>query len=142
MVALLSVLVPSLLLAVPPQKDLTWVDLLRTRTTWDGAPIHFPATAKPEVQAKILELAPGASNPWHKHPVNAYVYILQGDFRVELEDGTIRDFHAGDAYAQVVETWHRGTNRGRTPMRAVIFFLGEADAPLTLTRPATVISGK
>ncbi len=125
-------LVPILSLAplfLPAEQPVTFIRLLRTSTTWDGDPIRYDPSPCPEVQAVLMEIAPGGTNPWHSHPVNAFVYILEGDFRVELENHTSRDFHKGDAYAQVVEAWHQGSNIGKGPVKALIFFTGEAGAP-------------
>ena len=109
--------------------------LLQTGTTWNGAPIQYAAAARPEVQSMVIEIPPGASTPWHKHPVNNYAYILEGHLHLELEDKTIHDFKAGEAFAEVVDTWHRGTNTGSTPLKILVFYLGQAGAPLTLLRP-------
>jgi len=125
-------LVPILLTSAEP---IVSTQLLRTRTTWNGAPIRYSASPHPEVQALRIEIAPGASTSWHQHPVNNFAYILEGDLRLELEDKTTRDFHAGDAFAESVATWHKGTNIGQGTLKILVFYVGEVDVPLTVPRP-------
>ena len=127
------VLAPMLLAAEPPAA----LRLLQTTSTWNGAPIHYPACAQPEVQALVIELAPGASTGWHKHPVNNYAYILEGSLRLELRDGTSQVFKAGQAFAESVDTWHRGSNLGTGPLKILVFYTGEAGVPLSIPMPAT-----
>ena len=115
-------------------EPITSTQLLKTRTTWNGAPIHYSASANPEVQALRVEVPAGASIPWHQHPVNNYAYILEGDLRVELEDKTFHEFHAGESFAEVVGTWHRGVNIGKGPVKLLVFYLGELGVPLTSPR--------
>ncbi len=110
-------------------------EILKTRTTWDGAPIVSPVATEPQVQALIVEVAPGAATAWHKHPVNNYAYVLEGSLRVELETGTAHDFKAGDAFAEVVNTWHRGVNAGAAPAKLVVFYIGENGAPVSIGKP-------
>ena len=127
--AALLCLAPLSLAAGDP---VTWTGLLRTRTTWDGAPLQLPCSGQPELQAVIMEVAPGASTGWHKHPASLFAYVLEGHFRLEREDRSTMDFRAGEAYAQVVDTWHRGTNVGQSQVRVLTFILGEAGVPDTL----------
>jgi quercetin dioxygenase-like cupin family protein len=125
-------LAPLLLSAAEPTRSTV---LLRTSTTWNGAPIHYSGAARPEVQALRVEIAPGGSTVWHKHPVNNFAYILEGDLRLELEDGTTRVFHAGDAFAEVVDTWHKGTNIGPGTLKILVFYAGAAGVPVAIPRP-------
>ena len=125
-------LVPMLLQAAEP---VTSTQLLRTRTTWNGAPIRYSASPQPEVQAVRVEIAPGASTAWHLHPVNNFAYILEGDLRLELEDKTTREFHAGDAFAETVGTWHKGTNIGKGTLKILVFYAGEVGVPIAVPRP-------
>lgn len=109
--------------------------ILKTSTTWDGAPIVYSAAQKPEVQAMVVEIAPGSSTAWHKHPVNNFAYVLEGAVRIELEGATAREFKAGEAFAEVVNTWHRGVSTGASPAKLVVFYTGESGAPISLYKP-------
>jgi quercetin dioxygenase-like cupin family protein len=120
--------------AASATSPLVSTSLLKTSSTWNGAPIVLPVTSTPEVQAVFIELAPGAATPWHKHPINSYAYLLQGKLRVELESGTSHEFEAGDAIAEVVETWHRGVNVGSRAVKMVAFYTGEKGQPISVPK--------
>lgn len=121
-------------LSLAAEEPVTWTDLLRTQTTWDGGGLRFPRSGQPELQALIMEMAPGARTGWHKHPVGLFGYVLEGTFRVQREDGLSQTFNAGEAYAQTVDTWHRGINVGRDTVRILTFIAGEVGEPDTLQR--------
>ena len=122
-------------LALSSTPSVTSTQLLKTSTTWNGAPIQYASSARPEVQAVTVEIAPGGSTIWHKHPVNNFAYLLEGKIRLELEDGTTREFQAGDAFAEVVDTWHRGVNVGSGPVKILVWYTAEAGGPISIPRP-------
>ncbi|MDR3413352.1 MAG: cupin domain-containing protein [Formivibrio sp.] len=112
----------------------TSTTLLKTSTTWNGAPIVYSKTDQPEIQSVVVEIAPGAATVWHKHPVNNIAYILEGKVRLELENGTTREFQSGDAFAEVVNTWHRGVNIGNGPLKILVVYAGVDGVPLAIAR--------
>lgn len=122
-------------------EPVTTTQLLRTRTTWNGAPIQYPRTEQPEIQSVVVEIAPGASTAWHLHAVNNIAYLLEGKVRLELEDGRTREFRAGESFAEVVNTWHRGVNIGPGPLRILVVYVGEAGVPIS-TAKAPQVAGK
>lgn len=115
-------------------EPVTSTQLLRTATTWNGVPIHYPKTDRPEIQSVVVEIAPGASTAWHLHAVNNIAYLLEGKVRIELEDGRTREFKTGEAFAEVVDTWHRGVNIGPGPLRILVVYFGEAGVPISTAR--------
>jgi quercetin dioxygenase-like cupin family protein len=131
--ALKWILTAALALSTAPAVNSTQV--LKTSTTWNGAPIQYATSAKPEVQAVMVEIAPGAATVWHKHPVNNFAYMMEGKIRLELEDGTTHEFKAGDAFAEVVNTWHRGVNIGTQPVKILVWYTAEAGGPISIPRP-------
>lgn len=106
--------------------------LLLTNTTWAGKDIKYLKTKNPEVRVQTVEFAPGAATIWHKHPVPSYIYVLSGQFVVELADTTSRQFNAGEAFVEVVNTWHRGVNLGTEDAKLLIFYTGEVGTPITI----------
>lgn len=123
------------LLAAQPGADasaVTATTLLKTATTWNGAPIVYPRTDKPEIQTVVVEIPSGAATAWHLHPVNNIAYILEGKLRLELKDGTTREFRQGESFAELVNTTHRGVNIGKGPLRILVVYLGEAGAPISV----------
>lgn len=109
--------------------------LLVTGTTWTGEPIKYMKTKTPEVRIQTVEFAPGAATPWHYHPVPSYLYVQEGTFQVETGDGRLQQFTAGQAFVEVVNTLHRGTNVGNVPAKLVIFYTGDGSPITVLTLP-------
>src|SRR5512145_3261104 len=126
------------LLGLSPQNSPNSVvstQLLKTNTTWNGVPLVYSAAKNPEVQSVIVEIAPNAATAWHKHPVNNFAYVLAGQLRLELEDKTTHEFKAGEAFAEVVHTFHRGVNVGASPLKILVFYTGETGVPISIPRP-------
>lgn len=103
--------------------------LKQTSVTGNGQKIAYPLTDHAEVTAMTVDLAPGAETGWHQHPVPVYAYVVAGNLTVELADGTLFSFHAGEAIIEVVNTLHNGKNSGTEPVRLAVFYLGSAGQP-------------
>jgi mannose-6-phosphate isomerase-like protein (cupin superfamily) len=71
------------------------------------------------------------------HPVQCYVYLLEGTMTVEFAaDGSRHTFNAGQAFLQARAHWHRGRNDGKTPVRFLGVFVGAKDVPVILHPPS------
>lgn len=103
--------------------------LQKTNVTSSGEHIRYPQTAKAEVTAMTVELAPGAVTGWHKHPVPVYAYVVAGTLAVELEDGTTQTYGPNEAVIEVVNTLHNGRNHGSEPVKLAVFYLGIEGEP-------------
>lgn len=103
--------------------------LSKTTVTGNGQKTSYPLTDKAEVTAMIVDLAPGAETGWHKHPVPVYGYVVSGSLSVELEDGKLLSFSAGEAIIEVVNTMHNGRNSGAVPVKLAVFYLGAEGIP-------------
>lgn len=125
----------GLLLIVPPALTADYSSgvavkvLKKTSVTGNGQKITYPLTDKAEVTAMTVDLAPGAETGWHKHPVPVYAYVISGVLQVELEDGKLLYFGAGEAVIEVVNTLHNGRNTGTEPVRLAVFYLGAEGTP-------------
>lgn len=109
----------------------------KTTTTANGHKIVYPCTDKAEVTAMTVELAPGASTGWHKHPVPVYAYVIAGTLAVELEDGRSTSYRAGEAVIEVVDVLHNGTNSGTEPVKLAVFYLGAEGTPNVIKQEPT-----
>ena len=90
--------------------------IVQTRTTNTGQPIEVPA--HPTVIASQTTIAPGARIRTHKHPYPHYVYVIEGTLTVVDEaSGKTFAIKPGGFFAEMVDTWHHGENRGKTPVR-------------------------
>lgn len=107
--------------------------ILQTSVTNTGDPIVYPVTDKPQVTVAIVEIAPGAATPEHKHPYPLVGYILQGTLEVTAADGTVNVYQEGDALVEALGKDHQGRNIGDTPVRVLITVMGVADQPISVT---------
>ncbi|MCM2274229.1 MAG: cupin domain-containing protein [Candidatus Didemnitutus sp.] len=110
--------------------------LLRTQTDGAGKPLAYPVHAPAEITGVLVEIAPGQQTNWHQHPVPCVAYMLEGEVQVELPDGTVKTFRAGDAFAEVVQLLHNGRNPGPKPAKLVMFALGTVGQPYAVKAEA------
>lgn len=78
--------------------------LLRTTTSWDGAPLPAYPKGQPEITILKIEIAPGAQLPWHQHPMINSGVLLSGQLEVTHEDGRVLQLEPWDAISEVVHT--------------------------------------
>ena len=116
--------------------------ILCTTRTASGQPIAYPKTGSPQVTAVLVEIPPGAETGWHVHPYPCYAYILSGKLTVKIQGKKPRELRAGDALVEVVNTPHNGMNKGREPVRLVMFVTAEAGKPFTVRIPAPATKTK
>lgn len=105
--------------------------LLKTTSSWDGTPLHYPA-GQAEISGMVIEVAVGGSTGWHLHPVPSFGIMLQGTLEVHLKDGRSKRLTAGEALAEVVNTLHEGRNVGTDPVRIAVFYTGTRGQALTV----------
>jgi quercetin dioxygenase-like cupin family protein len=106
--------------------------ILQTENTWNGQDIEYPITESEEITALNIEFAPGAETAWHRHPVASLAYVVSGELEVILKDtGERKLFREGDAFAEVINTWHYGRNIGEEPVEIVVFYVGQKGMQLT-----------
>lgn len=117
-------LLTSLAVAADYNAGVSATVLKKTSVTSNGEKITYPQTARAEVTAMTVDLAPGAETGWHQHPVPVYAYVVAGNLSVELEGGKVLNFRAGEAIIEAVNTLHNGKNKGTEPVRLAVFYLG------------------
>jgi quercetin dioxygenase-like cupin family protein len=117
--------------SVRAEEPITGKVLLQTSKTNTGDALAYP-TGTPEVTTMIIEIAPGATTPLHRHPVPSIAYMLQGDLEVKAEGGVLNRYKTGDAFAETVGRAHQGTNVGTTPVRILVTYIGAKGEPLTI----------
>ena len=118
-------------LAFETSSTLKVTPLLKTTTTWEGAPIAYP-TGQAEITGLMIEIAPGGETGWHSHPVPSFGMILEGKLAVTLKDGRVKEIKAGEALAEVIDTVHNGRVVGDTPVKLIVFYAGSVGQPLTI----------
>lgn len=108
--------------------------VLKTVTTWDGAPIAYPQ-GTPEITGFLVTIAPGAETGWHLHAVPSFGVLLEGELEITLKDGNTKRLKAGDALAEVVNTLHNGHSVGAVPAKLVVFYAGVVGQKLSEKEP-------
>ncbi|MCG2589651.1 cupin domain-containing protein [Rhodohalobacter sulfatireducens] len=106
--------------------------ILQTQSTWNGADLSYSVSGEEEITALKIEFAPGAETAWHRHPVASLAYIISGELEVILKDSKeSKIFRKGDAFSEVINTWHYGKNIGDEPVELIVFYVGEKGIQLT-----------
>ncbi|HZX30081.1 MAG TPA: cupin domain-containing protein [Rhodocyclaceae bacterium] len=131
---LLVLCLPHVALALDATAAVKVAPLLKTTTTWNGAPIVYPQ-GQAEVTALVIEIAAGKETGWHEHPVPSLAYILEGNLDVTLATGEVKHLGPGDALAEVANTLHQGRALGDKPVKLVVFYVGAKNTALTVAHP-------
>lgn len=106
--------------------------ILHTDKMSNGEPIDYLDKDHPKVTVMKVEIAPGKETGWHSHPMEVYAYVLTGRLTVELEGGKKTEFQEGDAIIEVVNVNHNGINKGKIPVKLVVFYLGGEGMPTVI----------
>jgi quercetin dioxygenase-like cupin family protein len=107
--------------------------VLKSGTTAGKQPIEYPKAGKAEIVSVVGELEPGGRTPLHQHPVPVYVYVLDGTLTVQTQGGEAREYKTGQAFLEDVNVLHQAFNKGATPAKILVVFLGEEGKPTTIT---------
>jgi quercetin dioxygenase-like cupin family protein len=68
----------------------------------------------------------------HMHPGPVFVYVLEGEFTVELDSGT-KTYKAGDLYAEAINTAMVGRNLSATDdLELLVFQVGDIGKPMMI----------
>ena len=126
----------SLLIAAEGDRNkATMTDVSNDSVTDAGEPIVYLNTPSPEISSNIMTIPAGTTTEWMVHPVQGYIYVLEGTLIVEFVDGTRKEFKAGQGFPQARSKWHRGRNDGKGVVRFLAVFYGGKDVPTVLHPP-------
>jgi quercetin dioxygenase-like cupin family protein len=113
----------------------TITDISRDSVTDAEEPIVYLETPNPEISSSIVTIPPGTTTEWMTHPVQGYVYVLEGTLIVEFADGPRMVFKSGRGFPQARSKWHRGRNDGEGVVRFLAVFFGGKHVPNVLNPP-------
>jgi quercetin dioxygenase-like cupin family protein len=108
--------------------------LLKTDTTSIGQAIVYPHDTSAEVSVVKVTIPSGASTGWHQHHIPVFAYVLQGTLTVQFENGIEKIFLPNTSFAEVIDTFHNGTNKGKEDVVLIVFYAGEKGKPLSVKR--------
>lgn len=128
-VPLLRILKPRTIMAIKT------TELIRTSQSWDGANLPDFPQGKPELRVIRLDFPIGAKTGWHHHTVVNYGIVQQGELTIVCQDGSEKTFHEGEPLVEVIETIHRGENRGRKPVILNMFYYSSPGQEITIQHP-------
>jgi quercetin dioxygenase-like cupin family protein len=113
----------------------TMTDVSKDTVTDAGERIVYLNTPSPEISSSIMTIPAGTTTEWMVHPVQGYIYVLEGTLIVEFADGGRKEFKAGQGFPQARWKWHRGRNDGKGVVRFLAVFYGGKDVPTVLHPP-------
>ena len=63
---------------------------------------ELPNVPGKSMRAVLVEYAPGAGSPSHRHPNSAFIYarVLEGAIRSKVNDGAERTYQAGESWTE------------------------------------------
>ena len=77
-----------------------------------------------EVRIEVVEFAPGAESPRHRHPGHVFVYVLEGEIVSQLEDGPATAFKAGESFYEPTNGLHAvARNPSDTESALILVFM-------------------
>ena len=83
-----------------------------------------------EVRVLTAQFKPGDKTPFHTHRFPVTVYVLEGEFTLELEGQAPITVKAGQALVEPRNVKMTGYNRSNTePLRVVIFYTSDSNTP-------------
>lgn len=124
--------------------DIHIKEVLKTTESWSGTPLPGFNSGVTEFKVLHYKIAPGGKTTVHVHPMNGAGYMIAGEltmFSTSDPNGSFEKpalvktvtLKKGDAWAESVNIWHYGENRGKIEAEFVLVFAGQKDAPPTLS---------
>ncbi len=95
------------------------------------------APGRETVQARI-DIAPGAVAPWHRHPGEEVIYVIEGTREYQLEGQPPVTLKAGDVLFVPAGVAHTARNRTATNGAEFATYIVEKGKPLLV--PADVVA--
>lgn len=86
------------------------------------------------VQARI-DIAPGVTAPWHRHPGEEVIYVIEGTLEYQLEGRSRATFKAGEALFIPAGVAHKAHNPGTTKGAELATYIVEKGKPLVTPAP-------
>jgi len=80
--------------------------------------------------AVVVDYAPGAASPAHKHAASAfiYAYVLSGDIESQVNDGPKRVYHTGESFFEEPGAIHRVSRNASATRPAKLLAVFVADS--------------
>ncbi|MEP0262599.1 cupin domain-containing protein [Dokdonia sp.] len=112
----------------------TITTLLETSESWNGNQLPNYLKGKPEVTILKVVIPSKTKLAIHKHSVINAAVVLKGELSVITEQKDTLHIKTGDAFTEVVDTWHYGINNGNVPAELIVFYAGVEGVPNTTAK--------
>ena len=90
----------------------------------------MPRGERQEVRVLTATVKPGDKTPFHTHRFPVTVYVLEGEFTLEMEGRAPVTVKAGQAMVEPPQVKMTGYNRSSTePLRVLIFYVSDPETP-------------
>ncbi len=89
----------------------------------------MPKTDQQEIKVLRATVDPGAKTPFHTHQYPVTVYVMEGEFTLEMEGHATLVKRAGEAFTEPPNVKMTGFNRGNQPTKVIIFYVSGANEP-------------
>jgi quercetin dioxygenase-like cupin family protein len=86
------------------------------------------------VQARI-DIAPGVTAPWHRHPGEEVIYVIEGTLEYQLEGKSPATYKAGEVLFVPAGVAHKAHNPGITNGAELATYIVEKGKPLVVLAP-------
>ena len=86
------------------------------------------------VQARI-DIAPGVTAPWHRHPGEEVIYVIEGTLEYQLEGRSPATYKAGEVLFIPAGVAHKAYNPGSTNGAELATYFVEKGKPLVQLAP-------
>ena len=117
--------------ASPEMVGITSQDVLpATTTNAAGDPITYP-TGTAEVSSWIATVEPDGQSALHQHPVPIYVYVMEGEFEVQLEGGERIPMPQGQGILEPQNRNMQVFNVGDGPGQLLVVAMGAQGQPVS-----------
>jgi quercetin dioxygenase-like cupin family protein len=91
-----------------------------------------------EVTITTLDIPPGGGSAPHRHPTtHNFGYVLEGSYRIKLDDGPERVLNKGDTFYEAPNQLHAVSRNASNaePAKVLVVGLGEIGKPATVREP-------
>ena len=109
---------------IPTKTGVKAEKLLSTSTSWDGIKLSYP-TDSAVISVVRYTIPPKRMLGVHYHSIINGGLLIKGDLTIVREsDRKDTTLHAGQAFVEMVNTWHHGENNGKDTVDLVMCYLG------------------
>ena len=91
-----------------------------------------------EVTMTTLDIPPGGGSMPHRHPTtHNFGYVLEGSYRIKLDDGPERVLSKGDSFYEAPNQLHAVSRNASTtePAKVLVVGIAEIGKPTTVPEP-------